>query len=158
MHPRLVAWFAEYDETHRHPMNQLSHKLAIPLILFHIFGMLSWVPVADIGSPPLHAAHLAWALLTAFYCFLSLRLGAVMALAMLPLVSLGAAAPVGLVLAVAVLGWLVQLSGHALYELRQPAFMTNLVQALVGPVYFVAVALGDWPAATGWTPPEQPAR
>jgi uncharacterized membrane protein YGL010W len=53
--------------------------------------------------------------------------------------------PPSAVIAIAVGAWLVQLAGHVVWEKSSPAFFTNLVQLLVGPVFFVAYYLGDWP-------------
>jgi uncharacterized membrane protein YGL010W len=43
MTPRLIELFKEYESGHRHPTNQLTHKVAIPVILFHIIAMLDWI-------------------------------------------------------------------------------------------------------------------
>ena len=40
--------------------------------------------------------------------------------------------------------WIAQLVGHVRYEHRAPAFKDNLIQLLVGPVYFIAMTLGWW--------------
>jgi len=51
------------------------------------------------------------------------------------------------VIGAAVVAWTAQLIGHFRYEHRAPAFRDNLLQLLVGPVYFIALSL-RW-----WTPP-----
>jgi len=38
-----------------------------------------------------------------------------------------------------------QLAGHVVWEKNSPAFLQNLLQALVGPLFFVAVLTGEWP-------------
>ncbi len=49
-----------------------------------------------------------------------------------------------IVVAIAVIGWLVQLAGHAVWEKKSPSFLTNMVHALVGPMFFVALMTGDY--------------
>ena len=43
MSPTLQRLFVEYADSHRHPTNRLTHKIAIPMIVFHIIAMLDWV-------------------------------------------------------------------------------------------------------------------
>ncbi|WP_245814138.1 Mpo1-like protein [Cystobacter ferrugineus] len=52
--------------------------------------------------------------------------------------------PVWSVVAIAVFGWMVQMAGHTVWEKKSPSFLTNLVHALVGPLFFVAVLFGDY--------------
>jgi len=49
------------------------------------------------------------------------------------------------VLAAALVGWTVQLAGHSVWEKNRPAFLKNMFQALIGPMFFVALLTGDWP-------------
>ena len=72
-------------------------------------------------------------------------------------VPLAAITPWPVVVALALVGWLIQLAGHVVWEKRSPAFVRNLVQALVGPLYFVAILLGDWPASREAPQPERAA-
>ena len=61
MNPKLIALFQEYAADHRHPINQLTHKIAIPLIVFHVIAMLDWVTLLSFpGGFDLTLAHLAY--------------------------------------------------------------------------------------------------
>lgn len=155
MNPKLRALFEEYEDVHRHPINRLTHKIAIPLIVFHIVAMLSWIRLVDIGGYELSLAHVAYLATIVWYLGLSPKLGLVMAAAFALCFPLAAVTPWPAVVAIAALGWLIQLAGHAVWEKRSPAFLRNLVQALVGPLYFVAILLGDWPLARGAPQPER---
>lgn len=161
MNPKLRAYFLEYDETHRHPMNRLTHKIAIPAIVFHIVAMAGWVPLGPVGGIDLTLAHGIIATSTAFYLPLSLLYAAIMLVASSAALvlsqqleaTLGVSAARGLVVGIAAVGWVVQLAGHAVWEKKAPAFTRNLLQSLVGPVYFLAVLFGHW-QVPAWTPPE----
>lgn len=146
--PRLRALFEDYADFHRHPTNRLTHEIAIPLIVFHIVAMLDWVTLARVPQLPggrLTLAMLAYVASVAWYASLDGRLALVMAALYALAFPLGRLAPVWVVVAAAVVGWGVQLAGHSIWEKRRPAFVTNLLQALVGPLFFVARVTGDWP-------------
>jgi uncharacterized membrane protein YGL010W len=145
--PGLEKLFREYADDHRHPTNQLTHKIAIPLIVFHILAMLDWVKLFPVPGThvPITLAHVAFLLALGWYLTQDVKLGLLMGVAFLPAIPLGWVTPWPAVVAIAAIGWTVQLAGHAVWEKKRPSFFTNLVQALVGPLFFVAVLVGEWP-------------
>ncbi len=146
--PALVEHFQLYADYHRHPMNRLTHKVAIPVIVFHIIAMLDWVALATlpVGSGfTLTLGHVGFAGAIGWYLSLNVRLALIMAVAFGVCFPLAAVTPTWAVVALAAVGWLVQLAGHLVWEKRSPAFLTNLLQALIGPLFFVALLTGDWP-------------
>ena len=147
--PKLRALFVEYADCHRHPMNRLTHKIAIPLIVFHIVAMLTWIPLFTVAGVQVNAAHVAYLAAIGWYFSLHVRLGVTMALLFAICFPLAAVTPWPAVVAIAVAGWLVQLAGHVVWEKRSPAFLRNLLQALVGPLFFVAILTGDWKQGGG---------
>ena len=156
--PQLHTYFQEYADSHRHPMNRLTHKVAIPLIVFHIVAMLDWVKfplqVGQVAEIPIFVS-LAWPVyvaVVAWYLTLNVRLGVLMAL------FYGACIPIGwfvhpyAVIGIAVGAWLIQLAGHSVWEKNRPAFLKNMLQALIGPFFFAAILTGDWPPKTATSP------
>jgi uncharacterized membrane protein YGL010W len=149
MNPKLHALFTEYANDHRHPTNQLTHKIAIPLIVFHIVAMLDWVALFPAGGLQVTAGMVLYALATAWYLAMHPKLGVIMALLFglcFPLGRAVTALPNGkaILVTIAVVGWMVQLAGHAVWEKKSPSFLRNILQALVGPIFFVAKLTGDW--------------
>lgn len=143
--PKLEHYFREYDEYHLHPTNRLTHKIAIPMIVFHIVAMLNWVKLpASIGTLQPTLAHLAYAVTICWYFTLNVKLALIMAVLYGVCFVAAPWFPWQAVVAIAVVGWVVQLAGHAVWEKRAPAFFTNLLQALIGPLYFAALVTGDW--------------
>lgn len=146
MTPRLIELFREYESGHRHPTNQLTHKVAIPVILFHIIAMLDWIhfgPVFAMATANgdglrLSGGTLGIVIAGSWYFRNDLRLGAILTAYMLACLVVGWHTPAGVVIALAVVGWLIQFSGHYIWEKQHPSFFTNLLQALVGPAYFTA--------------------
>lgn len=147
LNPRLLALFDDYASSHQHPTNRLTHKVAIPVIVLHIVAMLDWVRLVAVPALPggvLTLGHISWALATLWYLRADLKLGLIVSAAMALCFPLGRMLPVWVVIAIAVGGWLIQLAGHAVWEKKSPSFLTNLVHALVGPIFFVAILTGDY--------------
>ena len=151
LHPQLQTWFAEYNESHQHPTNRLTHKFAIPVIVFHIVAMLSWVrlPGPELLGLPMSLGVVFAVGTLLFYLRYSVKYALLMAVSVIPMLYLAEVTPGWAVFALAVAGWLVQLAGHVVWEKKSPAFLRNLLQALIGPIYFLALLTGDWSAETG---------
>ena len=146
MHPRTLDWFTAYADSHRHPTNRLTHKVAIPAIVFHVVAMLAWIPLGvTVGGLPVTGAWVGWVVTSVFWTLHLPRSGALLSLAVLPAALWGGLVDKPIVIAIAVVAWLVQLAGHVIWEKNSPAFLQNLLQALVGPLFFVAVLIGEWP-------------
>ncbi|WP_224242226.1 Mpo1 family 2-hydroxy fatty acid dioxygenase [Hyalangium gracile] len=147
LNARIVALFDDYASSHQHPTNRLTHKIAIPVIVLHIVAMLDWVKLVAIPVLPggvLTLGMVAWALATLWYLRADVKLGLIVSAGMALCFPLGRLLPVWAVIAIAVFGWLIQLAGHAVWEKKSPSFFTNLVHALVGPMFFVAMLTGDY--------------
>jgi uncharacterized membrane protein YGL010W len=138
---RLATLFRDYADHHRNPMNVLLHKIAIPLIAFHIVAMLDWVHLVG----PVTLAHVVYAAAVAWYLRLDIPMGLLMAVLYALLFPVARVTPWPLVVFIAGAAWSAQLVGHVVFEKKQPAFLHNLQHALVGPMFFVASALGRWP-------------
>jgi uncharacterized membrane protein YGL010W len=136
MTPRLKGLFDEYASAHRHPTNQLTHKIAIPLIVFHVVAMMNWIPIGELTG-----GIVGIILAGAWYFRQDPRIGSVMSLFMVACLAVGRVVPAEAVIAIAVGAWIVQFSGHYVWEKQQPSFFTNILQALVGPAFFTAKIL-----------------
>lgn len=152
MKDKLRALFAEYDTYHRHPTNQLTHKIAIPLIFFNAIAMLDWLPLAPVAALPngvLTAADLALVPVGIWYLRADLKLGLLTLIGLLACLPIGWVTPVWAVILAGIVGWIIQLLGHLVWEKKAPNFTRNGIQSLVGPIYFIALYTGDWavPAA-----------
>lgn len=128
---RLRARFVEYARFHEHPVNKLFHYVGIPIIVFTLMGLLAkegWaLPVAALVLG--YQLTLSVVLTLGFAVFLALSF------------LLAPAVPAPFLWAGFALGWALQLVGHYAYEKKAPAFLTNLQQLLVGPLWMVG-ALG----------------
>ena len=159
MKPALQELFTEYAECHRHHVNILIHKIAVPMIFFNAVAMLDWVVLGQIpGSSgwPMTLGQLFVVLCAIWYLAMDVKLGILLSLSLAAMLALGWVTPAWAVIAAGVVGWAVQLAGHLVWEKKAPNFTRNAIQALVGPIYFLALATGDWrmPGASGKGPRE----
>jgi uncharacterized membrane protein YGL010W len=128
--------FGEYGAYHRDRRNLICHEIGIPLIVLAIIALLR---LATLSGPNLHLNLAELAVLATSVYYLSLgrevRTAAVIAVAGLIVLYLIAAYvwwPYAIGAFVA--GWVFQFVGHA-YEGKAPAFLTNLLHLLVGPLW-----------------------
>ena len=71
------------------------------------------------------------------YLMLDWRLGAVMLVVSVGFYFVGAAMPLWLNVTLFVVGWIFQFLGHSVYEKKSPAFLTNALHLLVGPLWIL---------------------
>ena len=128
---------AEYGAYHRDRRNLICHEIGIPLIVLGIVALLRqthvWVPFF---STTLAGALLL--MLTLYYAAWFLRdntaavVIATVGLAVIYAVSAYVTWPYAI--GAFVVGWIFQFVGHG-YEGKSPAFLTNLLHLLVGPLW-----------------------
>jgi len=125
--------FADYASYHRTKGNKWFHRVGIPLIIISGLGMLARVSIA----PHVDAAIVLIVLAEVIYAILDWRLGALMLIVSVAFYLAGAALPFWINVALFVVGWILQFVGHSVYEKRQPAFLTNAMHLLVGPLWIL---------------------
>jgi uncharacterized membrane protein YGL010W len=141
----LHRQLSTYQSFHRTTGNTICHLIGVPLVTFNVVAMLDWVRIfMTPGGYPFTLAMLAYILVIMWYATLHVGLALAMSVVYWLLIMLGRVSPAWVVIATAVVGWAFQLIGHAVWEKRRPALASNLVQALVGPLYYVAVLFGVW--------------
>ena len=133
-----------YQEYHRNPKNKVCHYFGIPLIVYGLFNMLYQ---ASFAGAHVNAALVLGVGAVLFYLTLSLRLALGMVVLTAPFYLLAAVTPHwGVGLGAFVVGWAIQFVGHY-YEGKSPAFFTNALQLLIGPLWIashVMLKLGLW--------------
>jgi uncharacterized membrane protein YGL010W len=142
---RQLAVYADY---HRDPRNCLTHYFGIPAIFLGVILPLAlWrVPVGPF-APSLALVLVMPAMIG--WMVLDIGVGVAMLAAIVPLVSaaeivarFGDTAMVWFVAAgLFLIGWTLQIVGHSAFERRRPAFVDNLSQMFIGPMFMVAKAL-----------------
>ncbi len=135
---------AMYTTYHRDPRNRLTHFFGIPAIVLSLLILLALVrfPLAGFELSLAFVIGLAVLLL---WIALDLAIGAAMSLFLVPAWALSewlaATASSGAIWSLFgvlfVGGWILQLWGHV-YEGRRPALVSNLFQALIGPMFLAA--------------------
>ncbi len=139
----LSTLLASYGRYHRDPRNRLTHYFGVPVIIFAILvpSALYSVPI---GGASISLDRLIVAAAIIGYLIADLRLGLTLAVALVALAAaaevtatLGSAVSLSVAAAAFVGGWALQLLGHHL-EGNRPAFLTNLAQLFIAPLYLCA--------------------
>lgn len=134
---RLKRWFDDYDAYHRHPGNKVTHYLGIPMILITLLGLLAGV---ELG--PVDAGLAVWAAASLWYFTLDWKIALPFSLLALGGYFLGKEIPASWAWGLFVAGWILQFVGHYCYEKRSPAFFSNLLQTLIGPLWIFSRLVG----------------
>jgi len=129
----IGSLFADYATYHRTPGNKWFHRFGIPLIMLSGLGMLARIPIV----PYVDAAVVLIAIASVIYFILDWRLAVLMVIVSIAFYFAGAAVPFWINVALFVIGWILQFVGHSVYEKRQPAFLTNAMHLLVGPLWIL---------------------
>ncbi|MGK9235289.1 DUF962 domain-containing protein [Inquilinus limosus] len=136
---------AMYTSFHRDGRNRLTHFFGIPAIILAVLIALATVPLGALAGWPVTPAELVALLVWLLWIALDLGLGLAMAVVVIPglivahaVVDGGSARAIWIVAGTLFVGgWALQLVGHA-YEGRRPAFLSNLFQLLIGPMFLMA--------------------
>jgi uncharacterized membrane protein YGL010W len=124
-----MTLFDEYGAYHTDPRNRLCHEIGIPLI---VLGVVTLLRLISIG--PVNGAEIAIVATIAYYVRLAGAEALAAAAGLIVLYLLGMLLTWPWAIAAFVAGWIFQFVGHA-YEGKAPAFLTNLVHLLVGPLW-----------------------
>ncbi|MBB3179632.1 DUF962 domain-containing protein [Variovorax sp. Sphag1AA] len=124
---------AHYEESHRHPVNEVIHMVAIPAIMLSIVGLLfalhPWVAYMFVAASLVYYAKLhVPAFLITMLVGTALLLAAVHAMGNLVL-------PVSA--AIFVVAWIFQFVGHKL-EGKRPSFFEDIQYLWVGPLFVLS--------------------
>jgi uncharacterized membrane protein YGL010W len=138
MRPRLRTLFEDYQAYHRSPGNQVCHYLGIPLIAFTLLGLLSSIPVGQIGSWTVDLAQIVAVAVIVYDFRLSPRLATAFAVVLVVFYLAARPLPLSFHWVGFVVGWGLQFFGHYVYEGKSPAFFKNLQHVMTGPLWVVS--------------------
>lgn len=143
----LKQQMQSYGAYHRDPRNKLTHFFGVPLVTFALFLFLGWFRFVHPEVLPITAATLFYLGVMIYY----FRLDWGIALIQLPftmtlllvadwVASQSMAFSFSVFMATFVLGWIIQLIGHAI-EGRRPALADNILQVFNAPLFLTIEAL-----------------
>ncbi len=135
MNSKLAVLLDHYSASHQNPRNQLIHKVAVPLILFNLLGLLSQIAVFGL--------NFAWvAIVSAFayyFQFRNFKVYLTISLQLIPImliIHFNPAPPVPFYTGIFIIGWIAQFVGHKI-EGRKPSFFEDLQYLLIGPIWIL---------------------
>lgn len=147
MSPKLTGYFADYEDYHRTSGNKFCHYFGIPFIVISLLGLLSLInlgPDSLAGSALLRidGGAILWLLASLWYVLLDWKIGLSFSFVTLGMYFIGRSIPVPALVGLQVVGWILQGVGHAVYEKRSPAFVSNLTHIFIGPIWIFAHFMG----------------
>lgn len=133
----LAELMSVYERHHHKTITKLTHFIGVPMIVLAIAILFAMI------NP-----FLAWAvaiILLIYYAVLDLTLSMVTALFLLPIIWYAThftqyhsgISPLIAFISLFIVGWAAQFIGHY-FEGNRPAFMENLFQLFVAPIFLVA--------------------
>jgi uncharacterized membrane protein YGL010W len=140
--PALAAHFKSYAAFHRTEGNQRCHMIAIPAIVLTTLSLLSQVRLVPGPGFALTLADVVFLISTIFYFRMDTGLALRLTLFTTLCLVAGRFMSPTVSLVVFALAWGIQFVGHYAYEKKSPAFLTNAVHLLVGPLWIVAKLSG----------------
>ena len=126
---------ADYGAYHRDRRNMICHEIGIPLI---VLGVIALLRLVTLTGSAFSLASLVVVVVMVYYAAAFGREAraatyiAIAGLAVLYVIAVFVTWPFAI--AAFVVGWVFQFVGHA-YEGKSPAFLTNLLHLLVGPLW-----------------------
>ena len=135
------GWMAEYGVSHKHPTNQIIHKIFVPLIMLSVIGIIWSIPTPDFFKT---VPYLNWATIFSLGCLIFyISLNFLMFLGMLFLTSLmcficqqleysGILLQASII--IFLISWIFQFYGHKV-EGKKPSFIQDLAFLLIGPLW-----------------------
>jgi uncharacterized membrane protein YGL010W len=143
----LKEQMQSYGAYHKDPRNKLTHFVGVPLVTFSLFVLFGWFRFVHMPDLPFSLATIFFFAVLIYYLRLDWRVALVQlpfTLLLLLLADWTARLPFGQSLTVFliafVLGWIIQLAGHAI-EGRRPALADNLLQVFNAPLFLTVEAL-----------------
>lgn len=129
---RVDQLLAHYGESHRNPVNERIHFVAIPLIMLSLLGLLyaahPWVAYVFVAASLVYYARLSAMFLLSMAVISAIGIGLVHAMGDKVL-------PVSL--AIFVGAWIAQFVGHKI-EGKKPSFFEDLQYLWVGPLFVLS--------------------
>lgn len=141
----LAQQLSLYQSYHTQRITKITHFIGVPCLIFALLIFLGWI---HISLPPLFSINLAWISVVAllvYYYFLDVMLAAGMTviLILMALIAEFLSQPsitlFGFLtwLSFMIIGVIAQFIGH-FYEKKKPAFMDNITQLLIAPLFLFA--------------------
>ena len=135
MNSKLRLLLAEYSESHQNATNRKIHKVAVPMIVLSLLGLLS-----QLSWSWGNAAWIAIILATFYYVqFRSPRVHAAFCLQIIPMmvvIHFNRYGSTVFYVTLFIIGWIAQFVGHHV-EGKKPSFLEDLQFLLIGPIWIL---------------------
>jgi uncharacterized membrane protein YGL010W len=141
----LLIYFKDYERFHQTKGNKYTHLVGIPFVLFSLLGLLAKVILWWPGPEAFLRLDLG-VLLMLFGALFSLKvdtkLGFPFSLFIFLSYLISRHLPIPVLVAIQVLGWVLQFYGHIVHEKKSPAFLNSIEHLFIGPMWIFAWTIG----------------
>ncbi|MBS1959565.1 MAG: DUF962 domain-containing protein [Bdellovibrionales bacterium] len=147
----LMIYFKDYEQYHRTKGNKMTHLIGVPLVMFSLLGLLSYVVLWTPAPESLFRIDLG-ALLSLWGCVFAFKVDKKLAIPFTLytifnyLIARHLTIPV--LVTLQVIAWIFQLWGHYVYEKKSPAFLTTLEHLFIGPLWIFSWVIGYYKPTT----------
>ncbi|WP_372367437.1 DUF962 domain-containing protein [Candidatus Uabimicrobium sp. HlEnr_7] len=136
----VQEYFCEYESHHCNKHNKITHYVGIPLILVGLMGLLARIPYsfeAYAGYRIDFAIIITAMVYFLFYIRMHFLLSIFMLMCFAGFYIAAQYLSMYVLWSVFIVGWILQLVGHAVFEKEKPSFTDNLVHLLIGPLWIL---------------------
>ncbi len=130
---KLLLLLGKYEESHRHPHNEIIHFVCVPVIVWTVLALI-WLlhPLAAGGAVCLALVYY-WTLSKPFALGMAIMAGAMLGFTF----ALPPSLLLPLALSAFVLAWIGQFIGHKI-EGKKPSFFEDIQFLLIGPLFVLS--------------------
>ena len=142
---RLTGYFKDYHSFHTTRGNQICHMIGLTMITVSALGLLSHLVVGSAGDGSFFRWDGGTMIILAgslWYLVLDWKIALPFSLVLIGLYFLGRATPLSPLWTLQIVGWIFQFIGHFYYEKKSPAFLSNIVHVLIGPLWIFSKLIG----------------
>ncbi|QOL24787.1 DUF962 domain-containing protein [Thalassotalea sp. LPB0316] len=141
----IVEQLSTYKSVHLNKKNVRTHFFGVPLIVMSVMVLINMLNItwrSDSNEVTLPLMPVIALLVVLYYLLLDVKIGLIATLLFAPVywaaINISALPNAAWwALGIFVIGWIIQFVGHA-YEKAKPAFVDDLNQLLIGPLFLVS--------------------
>ncbi|GLX81950.1 Mpo1 family 2-hydroxy fatty acid dioxygenase [Thalassotalea eurytherma] len=141
----IVDQLSTYKSVHLNKKNVRTHFFGVPLIVMSVMVLVNMLNIewsSQTNEVVLPVMPIVALLVVIYYVILDLKIGLIATLLFAPVYWAAVNISVlpnaaWMAVGIFVIGWIIQFVGHA-YEKAKPAFVDDLNQLLIGPLFLVS--------------------
>jgi len=139
---KLTELAKSYGSYHQSKANQIMHMVGIPLVIASLLMISNWFVISFMHHGSVQLSWMLVALMCIYYLQIDTKAAVIMTVVyialnfLMILVAMPLTPRMQIIIALAlfIIGWVLNFIGHGI-EGKKPAFLDNLLQTLIAPVF-----------------------